>query len=469
MITLKGSSYRHCDGLTRRGFLTAGALGLSGLTLDQLLRAEAAAGIGSSNKAVINIHLDGGPPQMDTIDMKPNAPAEVRGEFQPIPTNLPGFMISELMPRTGSIADRLVFIRSLIGSIGRHDAYQCQSGFSTNDMASVGGRPAMGCVVNKLKSSPVDVAPLFVDLMQGRPLVRNSARPGFLGPGYKPFRPDMSQMFPRELEDGMKKELAALGDHHTVSLTLNEQLSAQRIGSRRQLLAGLDRLRREVDRSGMMDAMDRFASQATEILISGQFANAVDLSKEDPRVVERFTMNGSQVSGRHVTSDHPGAPLKLLMARRLVEVGVRCVSVTFSDFDTHSDNFNRMRQMLPIVDFGLHALITDLEERGMLNDVSLVIWGEFGRTPKINGKAGRDHWPRVGPAMLAGGGMKTGQVIGATDRQAGVATERPVTYKDIFATLYHNLGINPFSTTIVDPSGRPQYLLDSGKRLPEVL
>ena len=125
--------------------------------------------------------------------------------------------------------------------------------------------------------------------------------------------------------------------------------------------------------------------------------------------------------------------------------------------------------MLPIVDFGLHALITDLAERGMLDDVSIVIWGEFGRTPKINGKGGRDHWPRVGPAMLAGGGMKTGQVIGATDRQAGSAIERPVTYKDIFATLYHNLGINPFGTTIVDPSGRPQYLLDSGKRLQEVL
>ncbi len=469
MIRVKGSSYRHCDGITRRGFLTAGALGLSGLTLDQLLRAEAAAGIGSSNKAVINIHLDGGPPQMDTIDMKPDAPSEVRGEFQPIATKLPGFMISELMPRTGSIADRFVFIRSLVGSTGRHDAFQCQSGQSDKDLKSLGGQPAMGCVVNKLKSSPADIAPLFVDMMQGRPLVRNSARPGYLGPTYQPFRPDMSKMFPRELEDGMKKELAALGNHHTVSLALNNELSAQRIGDRRQLLSTLDRLRRDVDRSGMMDAMDHFSSQATEMLISGDFANAVDLGKEDPRVVQRFTMDANQVTGRHVTSDHPGAPLKLLMARRLIEIGVRCVSVTFSDFDTHSDNFVRMRQMLPIVDFGLHALITDLEERGMLDDVSIVIWGEFGRTPKINAKAGRDHWPRVGPAMLAGGGMKTGQVIGSTDRQAGSATSRPVTYKDIFATLYHNLGINPFATTITDPTGRPQYLLDSGKRLPEVL
>ena len=182
MSRVKGASYRHCDGITRRGFLTAGALGLSGLTLDQLLRAEAAAGIGSSNKAVINIHLDGGPPQMDTIDMKPDAPSEVRGEFQPIATNLPGFMISELMPRTGSIADRFVFIRSLVGSTGRHDAFQCQSGQSDNDLKSLGGQPAMGCVVNKLKSSAADIAPLFVDMMQGRPLVRNSARPGYLGP-----------------------------------------------------------------------------------------------------------------------------------------------------------------------------------------------------------------------------------------------------------------------------------------------
>ncbi|MDE0735725.1 MAG: DUF1501 domain-containing protein [Pirellulaceae bacterium] len=406
---------------------------------------------------------------MDTIDMKPNAPSEVRGEFQPIATKLPGFMISELMPRTGSIADRFVFIRSLVGSTGRHDAFQCQSGQSDNDLKSLGGQPAMGCVVNKLKSSAADIAPLFVDMMQGRPLVRNSARPGYLGPTYQPFRPDMSKMFPRELEAGMKKELAALGNHHTVSLALNKELSAQRIGDRRQLLSTLDRLRRDVDRSGMMDAMDHFSSQATEMLISGDFANAVDLGKEDPRVVQRFTMDANRVKGRHVTSDHPGAPLKLLMARRLIEVGVRCVSVTFSDFDTHSANFVRMRQMLPIVDFGLHALVTDLEERGMLDDVSIVIWGEFGRTPKINAKGGRDHWPRVGPAMLAGGGMKTGQVIGSTDRQAGSATSRPVTYKDIFATLYHNLGINPFATTITDPTGRPQYLLDSGKRLPEVL
>lgn len=468
MITLNGSKYRHCDGMTRRGFLTAGALGLSGLTLDQLLRAEAVAGIGSSNKAVINIHLDGGPPQMDTIDMKPNAPREIRGEFQPISTKLPGFMISELMPRTASIADRFVFIRSLIGSTGQHDAFQCQSGFSHNDMKSLGGRPAMGCVVNKLKHSPIDVAPLFVDMMQGRPLVRNSARAGFLGPVYKPFRPDMSQMFARELEDGMKKELAALGNNHTVSLALNKQLSAQRLGDRRHLLAGMDRLRREVDRSGMMEAMDHFSSQATEILISGKFANAIDLGKEDPRIVQRYTLDNRTIVGRHVTSDHPVAPLKLLMARRLVEIGVRCVSVTFSDFDTHSDNFVRMRQMLPIIDFGFHALITDLEERGMLDDVSIVIWGEFGRTPTINSNGGRDHWPRVGPAMLAGGGMKTGQVIGSTDRQAGTATSRPVTYKDIFATLYHNLGINPFTTTITDPTGRPQYLLDSGHRIQEV-
>jgi uncharacterized protein (DUF1501 family) len=160
---------------------------------------------------------------------------------------------------------------------------------------------------------------------------------------------------------------------------------------------------------------------------------------------------------------------KLLIARRLVEAGVRCVSVTFSDFDTHSSNFNRMRHMLPILDNGLNALMTDLEERGMIDDVTIVAWGEFGRTPKINSKAGRDHWPRVAMALLAGGGMRTGQVIGSTDRTAGSATSRPVHYKDVFATLYRNLGIDAKRTTIVDPSGRPRYLLDAGEVIHELV
>lgn len=211
MIEFHGPPKRtHCDGIARRSFLIAGAFGIGGLSLADLLRAEATSGRGGSQRAIINIHLDGGPPQMDMIDMKPEAPREVRGEFSSMPTSIPGFRINELMPRTAAAARELTFLRSLVGAENRHDAFQCQSGFSAKDLESIGGRPAMGCIVNHLMTN-VAGTPTFVDLMQGRPLVRNSARPGFLGPAFQPFRPDISKMFSRPLEEAMKGELAALG------------------------------------------------------------------------------------------------------------------------------------------------------------------------------------------------------------------------------------------------------------------
>lgn len=471
MINLTGKRYRHCDGISRRSFLTAGAFGLgaTSLTLPELLRAESVAGIGSSNKAIINVHLDGGPPHMDMIDMKSSAPVEIRGEFFPIQTALPGVEVSELMPQLAAMADRFTLIRSLVGSAGRHDGFQCQSGFSNKELTSIGGRSAMGCMVSKLLGTADDIAPPFVDIMQGRPLVRNSARPGFLGPSYKPFRPDISSMFQRELETGMKGELSRLGGDHTVSLTLNESLSIDRLQTRRGLLGQLDRIKRSVDASGMMDAMDSFTQQAVSILTSGRFAEAMDLTQEDPRTVQRYTAKGDPSAEKFYTAEGPESTRKFLLARRLIEAGVRCVSVSISDFDTHSKNFPRMRQLIPIVDHGLTALVSDLEERGMLDDVTIVAWGEFGRTPRVDPKSGgRHHWPRVAPAILAGGGMSAGQVIGATDRTAGSAISRPVHYKDVFATLYANLGIDARNTTIVDPQGRPQYLLDEGHALPEL-
>ncbi|HKB37413.1 MAG TPA: DUF1501 domain-containing protein [Gemmataceae bacterium] len=455
--------------MSRRQFLTAGALGLGGLTLADLLRAEAAAGIQSSEKAVITIHLDGGPPQMDTIDPKPDAPVEVRGEFKPIATKVVGLQLCELMPKMAGIADRFAFIRSLVGSAGAHDAFQCQSGFPAKDMQSLGGRPALGSIVAKLRGSPRDATPPFVDLMQGRPLVRNSARPGFLGPTYNPFRPDISKLFARELEPGMKNELAARGADHSIRLTLVDGLSAERLRDRAELLARFDSIRREVDASGNMEAMDRFNQQAAAILTSGRFAAALDLSQEPQRVLERYTPAASAEADRFYTSEDATSARKLLLARRLIEAGVRCVSVSFSDFDTHSKNFPRMRQLMPIVDHALHALVTDLEQRGLLQNVSVVVWGEFGRTPKVNKDGGRDHWPAVGPALLAGGGMKVGRVIGATDRLSAAVVSRPVHYQDVFATLYHNLGLDPETTTINDPNGRPQHLLDQGKPIPELV
>jgi uncharacterized protein (DUF1501 family) len=469
MFTIFGKAYRGGNGLSRREFLTAGALGVGGWTLADLLRAEAAAGIKASEKAIVMIHLDGGPPQLDLFDLKPDAPVEIRGEFKPIATKVTGLQICELLPKVASIADKFAFVRSLTGSAGAHDAFQCQSGFQAKDLQSLGGRPALGSVVAKLRGSPKDVAPPFVDLMQGRPLVRNSARPGFLGPTYNPFRPDISKMFARELEPGMKKELAARGEDHTVRLTLVDGLSAERLRDRAELLAGFDNVRRELDASGTMEAMDRFTQQAVNILTSGKFAAAMDLSQEPPRGLERYTPAASSDADRFYTSEDATSVRKLLLARRLIEAGVRCVSVSFSDFDTHAKNFPRMRQLLPLIDHGLHAFVTDLEERGMLGDVSIVAWGEFGRTPKINKDGGRDHWPAVSPVLLAGGGMQVGQVIGATDRHAAAVTSRLVQFQDVFATLYYNLGIDPAATTLTDPNGRPQHLLDQEQPIRELV
>lgn len=267
----------------------------------------------------------------------------------------------------------------------------------------------------------------------------------------------------------MVKELAARGADHSVSLELNASLSVRRINNRTELLGQLDRIRRDVDGSGMMGAMDEFTRQAVGILTSGRLAEALDLEREDPQVLERYTphLSGTYQS---TTSEGPDAVRKFLLARRLVEAGVRCVSLSISDFDTHSKNFPRMRHLLPMIDHGLCTLVTDLQERGMLDDVTIVAWGEFGRTPRIDPKTGgRHHWPRVGPAILAGGGLRTGQVVGATDRTASIPVSRPVHYQDVFATLYHNLGIDARTTTVADTHGRPQYLLDRGEVIREIV
>ena len=445
--------------LSRRNLLQVGALGIGGVTLADLLRAEGAkSGAKQTRKAVINIHLDGGPPQMDLIDPKPEAPREVRGEFEPIATKLPGVMFTELLPQLAQIADRLILIRSLVGADGNHDAFQCQSGYLAKELQSLGGRPALGCVAAKLLGAKGDAAPTFVDLMQGRPMVRNSARAGFLGPAYQAFRPDISHLFHRELEAGMVTELAQRG-HQTTSLTLNPTLTFSRLRERLELCHELDALRKEVDRTGMMGAVDDFSQQAVGILTSGRLAEALDLSREDPAVLKRYRPS-TQVSALE-TSEGSDAALKLLLARRVIEAGVRCVSISLSDYDTHSNNFKIMRNIGPVLDHALSTLILDLEERGLLQDVAVVVWGEFGRTPQINNNAGRDHWPNVGMAILAGGGWPAGRVIGATDRTASRAISQPVHYQDVIATLYKHLGID-LQTTLTDPSGRPQHLLEIG-------
>ncbi len=450
--------------LNRRAALTIGATGLAGLSLSDVLRADGR----TSGKSIINIHLDGGPPQHETIDPKPEAPVEIRGEFRAIATTVPGLMISELMPQVAEHARQIAFLRSLVGSAGAHDAFQCQSGYPASDLKAIGGRPAVGCVVSKLLGKPSDSMPAFVDLMQGRPLVRDSARAGFLGQGYAPFRPDMSKLFARPLEPGMVKELAARGPNHTLELVPTEGLTLQRIDDRIHLLAQFDRFQREIDRSGAMDAMDMFSQQALQILASGKLAQALKLEQEPESILRMYTPVTSNAGVQSTTSEDAHSAKKLLLARRLVQAGVRCVSVSFSDFDTHSKNFPRMRHLMPIVDHALVALLKDLERTGLNHEVVVVVWGEFGRTPKINQDGGRDHWPEVGPALLFGAGIRGGQVVGSTDRLGAKVTSRPVTYQEVMATLYRSLGIAASQTTLPDPTGRPQHLLDQPHPIHEI-
>ena len=235
-------------------------------------------------------------------------------------------------------------------------------------------------------------------------------------------------------------------------------ITLERLQDRRSLLAAFDHFRRDTDASGSMDGLDEFTQQAIGILTSSNLIEAMDLSKEDPRTRERYGRNDKQFRA-------DGAPKmteNLLIARRLVEAGARVVSLNFSRWDWHGGNFKRGREDMPMLDDALSSLVTDLHDRGLDKDVSVVCWGEFGRTPKINNGAGRDHWPRVSCALLAGGGMRTGQVIGSTDRLGEGAKDRPVTFPEVFATLYTNMGLDIRTVREFDLSGRPQYLVEEG-------
>jgi hypothetical protein len=434
MLTIfQSKTNKYCDGVSRRSFLKVGAMGMgaAGLSLSDLLRleAQAAATPGASpvtKKSLINIYLGGGPSHTDIFDLKPDAPSEFRGEFNPISTNVPGMQICELMPRLAKSADKFAVIRSVVGTYPDHSNVHTLSGYDEKDLKAVGGHPPLGSVVAKLQGGR-NSAPPFVSLM-------GPVSAGFVGPLFQPFRPDGP-------------------GRANLSLT---RIPADRVRDRSKLLSDLDDLKRDIDASGAMEAMDSFQQRAVEVVTSGRLADALDLQKEDPATRARY--QAGSTSGRMGDTDN------LLLARRLVEAGARVVTTQWGGWDTHSDNFKTLRRQLPALDAALAALIQDLQDRGMLDDTTIVMWGEFGRSPRIStsngGGPGRDHWPRVMGAFLAGGGMKTGQMIGSTDRYGGEAIDRPVHLREIFATLYHNMGINAKATSIIDPAGRPQYLVD---------
>ena len=444
MLTLLGeSAFRSsfCDGLSRRNFLQVGTLGGMGLTLPGLLQADAEAGRGSSNKSVIMIYLVGGPPHQDMFDLKPGAPKEIAGPWKPILTNVPGMEICEAFPQLARIADKLVTIRSIVGSQSGHDAIQVFNGHDPQKPRPNGGWPQFGSVFAKLQQQTDTAVPPFVSLCY--PCTHgpyNEPGPGFLGVSHSPFRP--------------------LGPTRD-DMVLNG-VTLERLSDRHTLLRNIDVFRRGIDNSGLMKGMDTFTAQAMGLLTSSKLAKALDLSLEDPQVVKRYGTGDPTVfmDGNGA----PRVPQSLLIARRLIEAGARVVTLNYSKWDWHGGSygtiFNREAEDFPVFDKCVSALVEDLHQRGLDKDCTVIVWGEFGRTPVISKQVGRDHWPRVNCALMAGGGMRTGQVIGETDRLGGEAVSRPVTYSEVYSTLYRNLGIDTRSTTISDLNGRPQYLLE---------
>jgi len=431
----------HPTRTSRREFLKIGSLGVGGLSLSELLRDEAKAGIRSSTKSVIFIYLVGGPPHQDMFDLKPNAPAEIRGPWKPIPTNVPGIEICEAFPLMAKMMDKFTIIRSLVGNQIDHDAVQVFNGRDPLKPKPGGNWPQFGSVVAKLQGHTEPAVPGFISLCY--PCTHppyNEPGAGFLGTSYSPYRP---------IDPG-RKELGV------------REITVDRLADRKTLMKTLENVRRFADTHSSMQSMDTFNSQAFSLLTSSKVADALDLSKEDPRTVARYGTGNPKVFIDE--NGAPRVPQSLLMARRLIEAGVRVVTLNYSKWDWHggpnNSIFQREKEDFPALDQCLSALVEDLHARGLADHCSVVVMGEFGRTPKINGQVGRDHWPQVNLAIMAGGGMKSGQVIGATDRIAGEAISRPVTFGEIYATLYKNLGIDVANTWVNDIEGRPQSLVE---------
>jgi hypothetical protein len=426
MLTIWGARQQFCDGITRRGFLKIGAFG-AGLTLADMLRARAlgttAGAAASSHKAAIMIYLPGGPSHMDMYDLKPNAPVEYRGEFRPINTNVPGIQICEHFPLQARMMDKLAVVRSIV-SVDEHSDSLVTTGYSENENRTA-HHPSFGAVVSRLRGNAADVPP-FVSL-RGMSV---GQEPGFLGVSHRAFTPN-----------GPGVE----------NLRLAGGVTTDRVGDRRSLLASFDSVRRDIDASGTMRGLDAFVTRAFDMVASGTVRRALDLSREDPRVRSRY--HGVE---------------EFLTARRLVEAGVGCVTLAIGGWDTHGNNFTTLRQQLPQVDRGIASLVQELCERGMDRDVSVVMWGEFGRTPRVNGQAGRDHWSPVMSALVAGGGLRMGQAIGSSSARGEYPRDRRVTAPQLLSTLYRGMGIDP-ATTFPNGSGRPVYILDDREPISELL
>ncbi len=431
MLNILGNAQKFCDGLNRRSFLKIGAFG-AGLTLADMLRAKAnastntapARGTASTPKSAIMIYLPGGPSHMDMYDLKPEAPVEYRGEFRQIQTNVPGVQICEHMPRQARMWDKLACVRSIV-SVDEHSDSLVMTGYSENTNR-VAHHPSFGSVVSRTRGNTGDTPP-FVSLYG----MSIGNEPGYLGVAHRPFSPS---------GPGIN------------NLSRPGGVTVENTHDRRQLLENFDSLRRDIDASGTMRGMDTFNQRAFDMVASGSTRRALDLTNEDQRTRDRY---------RGVE--------QFLTARRLVESGVGCVTLAYGGWDTHERNFETLRRQLPELDRGIANLVTDLHERGLAQDTVVIVWGEFGRTPRVNGNmGGRDHWGPLMGCMIAGGGLRMGQAIGSSSSRGEYPRDRRVTASQVLSTVYRAVGIDP-SQTFPNGSGRPMYVLDDREPVSELL
>jgi len=418
--------------ISRRGFFRVGALGAGGLALPELLRRRAEAKESQARpKSVIVICLQGGPSHIDLWDMKPDAPSEYRGEYRPMRTRLPGLDICDQMPLQASIADKLAVIRGVRFIENNHDLSEVYTG-----LPRVAQRPSFGSIISRLAPHKTQM-PRYVALTPN-----HYERPLHVGAAHRPFTP--------------KGEAVE-------SLELAQDLTPDRLEDRRMLLNTFDNLRRELDVRGEIEGLDAFTRQALGILSSTQVRDAFDLSREPDKV--RDVYGDPRATYKYGNSPERWDSHSFLLARRLAEAGVPIVTLSAGSWDHHGGSiaiFPGVRELLPHLDRSIHALVTDIHQRGLQNDIAVMVWGEFGRTPRINNSAGRDHWPDAGCVLFAGGGLSTGQVIGATDSRAEKPRDTDINVQNIVATIYRLLGIDP-AQTISDHTGRPITLLDDGR------
>ncbi len=445
MLRIESSGRQQlCDGMNRRRFIEVGSLsafglglGLSGLLKHEATAAESGTFQQQSKRSVIMIWQHGGPSQLDTFDMKPLAPAEIRGPWQPIASSLPGLDVSELCPEQAKVMDKCSVIRSFSHGNGDHWAaahWMLTGRLGANGSDRAPRQPSMGAVASHLLGPRLPGALTSVNMNDGGFGYHGGA---WMGVARNPFRYG-------EFSYGNEAGRLPTGDHK--SFSLSDGLTQERVMNRVALQNQMDQLKRKIDTFSTFDQLDDVDSQALDILMSGRTREAFNLDAEDQKTRDRYGEGWGE---------------QALLARRLVEAGVRFVSLNTGYWDDHSNIKRGLDAKMPRHDRAVGVLIQDLADRGMLDDTLVISAGEFGRTPKINGNAGRDHWPQAQSILLSGGGYRHGQVIGSTNANAEYPTSRPVGVEDFCAIVYRALGLN-VDDTIIDPSGRPVHLLPSG-------